>query len=58
MDKNEPKKQPRLIAPVILITIGVLFLLKNLIPSFDSNWWAILLIVIGVVMIIPQFNRN
>ena len=37
---------------VILITLGLLFLARNLIPWFDfSDYWPVILIAIGVALI-------
>ena len=43
-----------LMAPTILVTVGILFLLDNLhVMDFDRSW-AILLIVIGIVMVLQR----
>ncbi|HEU5403241.1 MAG TPA: DUF5668 domain-containing protein [Terriglobales bacterium] len=47
-----------LMAPTVLVTLGVLFLLDNLnVMSFDRSW-AILLIVIGVVMVLQRTSST
>lgn len=45
----------RLMAPIILITIGVLFLLDELGDWGFSRTWPIILIVIGAVKIFERF---
>lgn len=42
-------------APVILITIGALFMLAQMVPQIHfRNLWPIILIVIGVVMLLES----
>lgn len=45
----------RLMAPILLITIGVLFLLDELGDWGFSRTWPIILIVIGAVKIFERF---
>lgn len=48
----------RITGPIVLITVGVLFLLDKLIPGGGWNFsrtWPILLIVIGAVKIFERF---
>lgn len=48
----------RLMGPIVLITIGVLFLLDQVFPYRDwgfSHTWPVLLIVIGAVKIFERF---
>ena len=50
----------RIVAPVILIAIGILFLLKNLgLADLDlgrllSTWWPAILIVLGISLLIKR----
>jgi membrane-bound ClpP family serine protease len=47
--------RPSLTGPVILITIGVIFLMEEFIPQWGiSRTWPILLIVIGVLKLIDS----
>lgn len=55
-----PRRRRSLAGPIVLITIGVLFLLKNLgvpIPLFRlfAEWWPLLLIVVGLVKLAEYF---
>lgn len=59
-----PKKGPStgaLIGGIILILLGAGFLLDQfeIIPDFDfSNWWPVILIVIGLVFIFTSGGKN
>ena len=50
----------RIVAPVILIAIGILFLLKNLgLADLDlgrllSTWWPAILILVGISLLIKR----
>ncbi len=50
----------RLVGPLILILIGVVFLLQNLgIGHFDlghliSKWWPLILIAVGISLLIKR----
>ncbi|MGA2475474.1 MAG: DUF5668 domain-containing protein [Terriglobia bacterium] len=47
--------RPSLTVPVILITIGVIFLMEEFVPGWGiSRTWPILLIVIGVLKLIDS----
>lgn len=53
MDPNPTRRHRAFIGPVILIGIGVLFLVANLVPSFNpwlilTRYWPVILIVIGL----------
>ncbi len=49
---------PRFITGIVLIFIGVVFLLNNLIPSFDfSDIFPYMLILIGVLLISNSFKK-
>ncbi|MCX6271369.1 MAG: PspC domain-containing protein [Bacteroidetes bacterium] len=53
------KSSGALIAGIILLTLGVLFLLDELIPQLDfGHLWPVILIVIGVVIITNTFSTN
>jgi len=46
-------RKGRLMFPVLLIVLGVLFLLDQLIPAWGMNkTWPLLLVVIGVVKLL------
>lgn len=50
----------RILGPLILIAVGILFLLKNLgladldIGRLLSIWWPAILIVIGIALLIKR----
>ena len=47
-----PGQKNETLGGVILISLGVLFLARNLIPWFDfSDYWPVLLIAIGIALI-------
>lgn len=47
-----------MVGPLVLITLGVLFLLNNLYPGFEfSRMWPVILIVIGFVKITDYFQH-
>ncbi|MEW6006391.1 MAG: PspC domain-containing protein [Stygiobacter sp.] len=49
---------PRFITGLILVFIGVVFLLNNLIPSFDfSDIFPYILILIGILLISNSFKK-
>ena len=55
-----PHRRRSLAGPIVLITIGILFLLKNLgmpIPLFRlfAEWWPLLLIVVGLVKLVEYY---
>ncbi len=48
-----------MVGPLVLITLGVLFLLNNLYPGFEfSRMWPVILIVIGFVKIADYFQGS
>jgi membrane-bound ClpP family serine protease len=53
---NTPiSRRPSLIGPVILVTIGVIFLMEEFVPEWGvSRTWPVLLIVIGVMKLIDS----
>lgn len=51
--------QGNLIAGLILVLLGSLFLLGNLIPRFNwHTYWPVVLIVLGLVLIIPFSSKK
>jgi phage shock protein C len=42
----------------VLIALGVLFLVQNLLRINLSQYWPLILIVIGVALLVPQFRRS
>ncbi len=49
---NRKKNNGNMIAGLILITLGTLFLMSNYIPQIDfSDLWPVVLIVIGIVLL-------
>jgi membrane-bound ClpP family serine protease len=47
--------RPSLTGPVVLITIGAIFLMEELVPGWGiSRTWPVLLIVIGVLKLIDS----
>jgi phage shock protein C len=42
----------------VLIALGVLFLVQNLLRINLSQYWPLILIVIGVALLLPQFRRS
>ena len=62
--ENAPRKNRRhsgLIGPVILIIIGSVFLLERtgvIQRELLSQWWPLLLIVIGGGLLVNRVNRN
>ncbi len=51
--------QGSLIAGLILVLLGVLFLLGNLIPRFNwHTYWPVVLIALGLVLIIPFSSKK
>ena len=47
--------RPSLIGPVILVTIGIIFLMEEFVPDWGvSRTWPVLLIVIGVMKLIDS----
>jgi hypothetical protein len=53
MDPVPPRRPRSFVGPIILICIGVIFLVANLVPSFDpwailTRYWPVILIVVGL----------
>lgn len=63
--RREQTHNPSLFGPIVLISIGVLFLLNNLgfLPNLTFNWmaalqlWPLLLILIGLNIVVRQAPR-
>lgn len=56
---NKNKHNSGLIAGLVLITIGLIFLLERFIPNINiSHLWPIILVVIGVGIIIRTFSNK
>jgi hypothetical protein len=50
-----PTRRGGLLTPVILITLGVMFLLDHLFPGWGiSKTWPVLLVVIGVLKLLDS----
>ena len=45
-------------AGVILITLGVLFLLNELFNINFGDWWPVILIVVGVMILVNSRQRD
>lgn len=56
---NEAKRSKKVFGGIILICIGVLFLLDNFLPHFHfSDYWPLILVVIGIALIIKATNKS
>jgi hypothetical protein len=61
-----PQDHPRrvsLVLPIILITVGVLFLVRNWRPGFEPwaillDYWPLILVFVGLGMIYDNFQRS
>jgi hypothetical protein len=52
---NPPHRRGSIIWPVLLITLGVMLLAQEFLPSWDlTRTWPLLLVVIGVLMLIQS----
>lgn len=63
MPEDSNSRRVSLVLPVILITIGVLFLLHNWRPSFEpweilEDYWPLILIFVGLGKIYDNFQRG
>jgi hypothetical protein len=63
MAQDGGQNRSSIVAPIILIVIGVLFLLKNWQPNFDPwnviwNYWPLILIFIGIGKIWDNAQRR
>lgn len=51
------KKNNQLITGLILIGLGLIFLLAALLPRFNyADFWPLLIIILGIVILKPVFN--
>ena len=51
----------KFVAAYILIVLGIIFLLSNLgwLPrSFMAQWWPLILIIVGVLLLIRRSSRQ
>lgn len=51
-------RQGALLFGGVLIALGVLFLAQNFLRINLSQYWPLILIVIGVALLVPQFRRS
>lgn len=52
-----PNRQGALFIGLALIVLGGLFLAQNFLRINFSQFWPLILIVIGLLMLVPQFRR-
>ncbi len=57
-DTARTGQQGALIFGLILIVLGGMFLLQNLLRINFSQFWPLILIVIGIAMLVPQFRKS
>ncbi|MHC1708275.1 MAG: PspC domain-containing protein [Bacteroidales bacterium] len=58
-DPKVYKYRGSLIGGMILLTLGVLFLMDELIPYLDfGKLWPVILIVVGIILIANTISRN
>ncbi|MDP3464059.1 MAG: PspC domain-containing protein [Bacteroidales bacterium] len=51
------KKNGQLLTGLILIGLGLIFLLAALLPNFNyADFWPLLIIILGIVILKPVFN--
>lgn len=50
-------RQGALLVGGVLIAVGILFLVQNILRINFSQFWPLLLIVIGVALLVPQFRK-
>jgi phage shock protein C len=50
-------RQGALLVGGVLIAVGILFLVQNLLRINFSQFWPLLLIVIGIALLVPQFRK-
>lgn len=51
-------RQGALLVGGVLIAVGILFLVQNILRINFSQFWPLLLIVIGVALLVPQFRKQ
>ncbi len=50
-----PTRRARLMGPVILITLGLMFLMDQIVPGWNlGRTWPVLLVVIGIVKLLDS----
>lgn len=55
----KPKNDGSLIAGILLITIGGMFLISRFIPNIDfGDLWPVILIVVGIIIIAGAVRKN
>lgn len=57
-DTARTGQQGALIFGLILIVLGGMFLMQNLLRINFSQFWPLILIVIGIAMLVPQFRKS
>ena len=58
-DVVEKSRKSSMTTGLILIGVGACFLLGNLVPAFSWRmFWPILLIALGLLLIVPQKDKN
>ena len=56
---NHPKNDGSLIAGIILITLGLIFLADRFLPRIDfGDLWPVILLVAGIVMIKSGYSKS
>jgi phage shock protein C len=50
-------RQGALLVGGVLVAVGLLFLVQNLLHINFSQFWPLLLIVIGIALLVPQFRK-
>ena len=63
MPQDSNPRRVSLVLPIILITAGVLFLVRNWRPGFEPwaivlDYWPLILVFVGLGMIYDNFHRN
>ena len=63
MAGNNGPRRVSLVFPIVLITIGVLFLLQSWRPAFDPwsvlrEYWPLILVFVGIGMIYDNFQKS
>jgi phage shock protein PspC (stress-responsive transcriptional regulator) len=51
-------RQGALLVGGVLIAVGILFLVQNILRINFSQFWPLLLIVIGIALLVPQFRKS
>lgn len=63
MPEDSNPRRASLVFPIILITIGVLFLIRNWHPAFEPwgillDYWPLILVFVGLGMVYDNFQRS